>query len=345
MDGIVSDAMILSLQPKGTLLSPADLPTLWPDSARTRALDAGLCVRLRESIDHVADAADGLEIGDIALLKALCEGTRGVTSPWVFALYSQLVQGLSGKRAGLRDLVRDLMAAAAAPPQRSVMTYRDPAIPAAWWVHLDVLMDTDRDHPFSLAVPPADAVERAKAQLAAGFDVLRLVPAFFEELDLLLGTIVLAVPGGRDFNGGASFFFWRGVVLNAARQRSPVTVADLLVHEGSHLLLFGLSADRPLTSNAAGERYSSPFRPDPRPIDGIFHACFVATRVHLAMTQLLASPDLGSDDRQDAIARRAANGAAARKGLDILTKHAVVTENGRALLDEMSRYWLLAEAG
>jgi HEXXH motif-containing protein len=334
--------MILAPQRKNASLSPAELPTLWPDPVRTRAMDEGLRVRLRESIDHIADAADGLDFDDIALLRAVRVGTRDVTSPWVFALYSRLVRGLSGKRGALSDLIRDL-AAAAAPARRSLTAYRDPTIPATWWDHLDILMDTDKDHPFLLAVPSADAVEQTKAQLAGGFDLLRLSPALYEELDMLLGTIVLAVPDGSDFNGGSSFFFWRGVVLNAARQRSPVAVADLLVHEGSHLLLFGLSADRPLTSNAGGERYSSPFRPDPRPVDGIFHACFVATRVHLAMSQILTSPNLGAADRQDAIARRAANSAAARKALDVLAKHAIVTENGRAMLDEMSRYWLLAE--
>ena len=64
-------------------------------------------------------------------------------------------------------------------------------------------------------------------------------------------------------------------------------MVDLLVHESSHVLLFGVSAEGALTENSGRERYDSPLRRDKRPIDGILHACFVATRVHLAMNRLL----------------------------------------------------------
>ena len=52
---------------------------------------------------------------------------------------------------------------------------------------------------------------------------------------------------------------------------------------------FGVSADGALTENSGNERYDSPLRKDKRPIDGIVHACFVATRVHLAMSRMLGS--------------------------------------------------------
>ena len=41
---------------------------------------------------------------------------------------------------------------------------------------------------------------------------------------------------------------------------------DLLVHESSHVLLFGVAAEEPLTRNPGTERYASPVRRDPRPI-------------------------------------------------------------------------------
>ena len=78
-------------------------------------------------------------------------------------------------------------------------------------------------------------------------------------------------------------------LINADIRRNPIEVVDLLVHESSHLLLFAFSSQSALTKNAGTERYSSPVRSDPRPIDGIFHACFVTTRVHLAMKRLIGS--------------------------------------------------------
>jgi hypothetical protein len=44
-------------------------------------------------------------------------------------------------------------------------------------------------------------------------------------------------------------------------------------------------------------------RADKRPIDGIFHACYVTTRVHLAMRYLLDSGSLSEDESKLAIER------------------------------------------
>ena len=95
-------------------------------------------------------------------------------------------------------------------------------------------------------------------------------------------------------------------------------MVDLLVHESSHVLLFGVSADGALTENSGSERYDSPLRPDKRPIDGIFHACFVATRVHLAMNRLLASGALSEAEAKLALERRDNNAEAARNSIEEL---------------------------
>ena len=104
---------------------------------------------------------------------------------------------------------------------------------------------------------------------------------------------MLGAPGSDDpadkFNGASTFFLWGASLLNADLRRSCISIIDLLVHESSHVLLFGISADGALTENSGSERFDSPLRSDKRPIDGIFHACFVATRVHLAMSRMLES--------------------------------------------------------
>ena len=114
---------------------------------------------------------------------------------------------------------------------------------------------------------------------------------------------------------------------------------DLLVHESSHVLLFGMAAEEPLTRNPGTERYASPVRPDPRPIDGIFHACFVTTRVHLAMSRLLETRSLSAQDASEAVERRDYNGNAARAALDLLDRHAVPTDTGKRVLDALHDYW------
>jgi HEXXH motif-containing protein len=155
--------------------------------------------------------------------------------------------------------------------------------------------------------------------------------------------IVLGAPGSDNpadrFNGASTFFLWGASLLNADLRRSTISIADLLVHESSHVLLFGISADGALTENSGSERYDSPLRKDKRPIDGIFHACFVATRVHLAMSRMLDSGALTEAEAKIALERGGYNGEAARNGIVELDRHAKLTELGAQVLGTLRAYW------
>ena len=141
------------------------------------------------------------------------------------------------------------------------------------------------------------------------------------------------------FTGASTFFLWGATVLNADFVGSSVSIVDLLVHESSHVLLFGLSFSEGLTRNSGEARYDSPVRADKRPIDGIFHACFVTTRVHLAMKRLLDSGSLRDDDGKLAIQHCQHNEKAGRESLAVLARHAEPTRLGTAILHELEDYW------
>ena len=154
---------------------------------------------------------------------------------------------------------------------------------------------------------------------------------------------MLGAPGSDNpadgFNGASTFFLWGASLLNADPKRSTIAMVDLLVHESSHVLLFGVSAEGALTENSGRERYDSPLRRDKRPIDGILHACFVATRVHLAMNRLLESGALTEAEAN--IARDSAeyNERAARNGIVELDRHARLTALGEKVVDSLRAYW------
>jgi HEXXH motif-containing protein len=158
--------------------------------------------------------------------------------------------------------------------------------------------------------------------------------------------IVLGAPVTPDpallFNGASTFFLWGAALLNAHVRRSSISIVDLLIHESSHVLLFGLSANQALTRNRTDERYASPVREDKRPIDGIFHACFVTTRVHLAIGRIVECGCLGAEDTKIAVERQQHNGKAARESLDILIHHAEPTEVGEKILGALQEYWDVA---
>lgn len=51
--------------------------------------------------------------------------------------------------------------------------------------------------------------------------------------------------------------------------------------------MFGYALDEPLVRNPNSERFASPLRSDPRPMDGVFHATFVCARLYLLYRRLL----------------------------------------------------------
>jgi HEXXH motif-containing protein len=308
---------------------------------RAGAIDRALRLSLIASLTYLVELAGGIDQEKLAKLKATHEA--GPVSPWVFCLYSRLVAELSKDVSNASRSFNAIAHAAELPAAPGVVAFRDPAVDSAWWDHFRVLLNTDPKRPFKPEVcgPAQFALCRQEIEAAQAL-LLQADPAFHDEVGHLLRMIVLAAPESPDldhlFNGASSFFLWGATFLNADLRRTNISLIDLLVHESSHVLLFGIGFESALTQNSGDERYSSPLRSDPRPIDGIFHACFVATRVSLAMSRLLASGILTEQQRREAEQRRDYNGNAARISLGVLDEHARLTELGANALDTIRAY-------
>jgi HEXXH motif-containing protein len=316
-----------------------------PDSARVAAIDAALRGRLAASLDYLGEivlARTGRPLPEMSQLRARL--AQGPVSPWLFCLYSKLVAELSKREDGdVNESVDEMVKAALSPAERSAISYRDPSISPVWWDHFHRLLDTDRQRPFNFEQPEPEIYAHCETDIQSALVLLqRTDPQILDELRSLARLIVLATPGpaaNGGFNGASTFFLWAGILINARVRRSPIVMIDLLVHESSHVLLFGIAAEEPLTRNPGTERYASPVRPDPRPIDGIFHACFVTTRVHLAMSRLLETGLLSWHEAGEATERREYNGNAARVSLELLDIHADTTPTGKQVLDALHDYW------
>jgi hypothetical protein len=316
---------------------------LSPSPARVQLLDTQMRRRLAESLDYIGDyvrANTGIAFADVPAIGRRLES--GAVSSWMFCLFSELVAELSTDPPGdIVRLVDDVSASALLPSGEGVIAFGS-GHPETWWNHVQVLLDTDRQSPFRLRAPSPDAFRGCERDIRAGFALMhRADLELHDEVAGLLRTIVLgsATAASVGFNGVSTFFNWGATVLNADVQRSAIEVVDLLVHESSHLLLFGLSSRAALTQNSGKERYSSPVRSDERPIDGIFHACFVTTRVHLAMNRMIKNCRLDADEMQAARSARAENEKAARESLDLLKRHAEPTPTGERVLADLIDYW------
>jgi len=308
-----------------------------PDAGRAASLDASLRAGLASSIDYLAGVTGGR---DPAWDEVLAGIAAGPVSPFVFGSYAAMVAALSrGERPAPHKAL--LLAASRLPDAAAPIVFGGGGVPPALWPQLGMLFDTDADRPFRVEPPAPPDAGAAMTEIEAALDFLRRNdPEFHADV---LGTqrvIVLARPvrGATSFGAASTFFLWGLSIVNAEPRRDVVAMLDILIHESGHLLLFGLAGGEALAENGA-ERHTSPLRRDPRPIEGIFHAAFVATRVHAAFTRLLDRSGIDGELSGSIAREREASGKAGRAGLATLAEHAIPTARGREILAALGDYW------
>ena len=118
-------------------------------------------------------------------------------------------------------------------------------------------------------------------------------------------SIVGLKPLGAGSYGNTTFSRMPGAFVTSP-VGSPLALADDLIHETYHNRLFALEEQGSFYVDAAARRdaiHYSPWRHDPRPIFGVFHACYVFTRVmrfwrlvYGDLTQTMAAADAGHCD-------------------------------------------------
>lgn len=315
-----------------------------PDPERARALDLRMRRRLATSLRHVAtQCAPYLPVDQAALETRLARVEHCPAPPALFGAYYEAVFAIeAGELDAAQALLGDIIAGPDAESALRIVALGDPAAdPVA--ARIQRLVDTDPEAPLRLAPPDP---ERAQAFRARVESALRLLdagcPALAAEIRALVREIVLAAPedpaATLQFDGASSFMLWGAVVLNAHMPGSVVEMAQTLAHESAHNLLFGLCAEGPLVENDDDERYSSPLRVDPRPMDGIVHATFVTARMHYALGALAGSGTLEATDRAYAAGALPGLADAVAAGMATIEAHGRLTPLGAAVLDGARRY-------
>jgi HEXXH motif-containing protein len=166
-------------------------------------------------------------------------------------------------------------------------------------------------------------------------------PDVSSEIRSLLAEVVFARGGDSGnliFHGISSFYLWGTVLLNAEGHKTALEIAQTLAHETSHMHLFAAALDCPLVRNPENERYHSPLRVDPRPMDGIYHATYVTARMHYVLSRLLASGILSPAQIEEATVACANHVKAFREGYAEVSSHGSLTELGQGLLSSAHDY-------
>ncbi len=321
-------------------LPPA--PGFAPSAARGAALDAAVRARLAESLDTIADTAEAGLACDAAAIRDLARAVAAhpVRSA-VMVRYTEAVTAVTSGEVGQAEACLAALAdpALRAPAAPRLITLRDADLGPGGAEAYRRVLDDDPENP--LAVLPLEdaALGPAEARLAEAMALLD--PDFAGEIRAVAPEILglRGLPGRKLlFDGAMSFYLWGCFALNLDRPRSPLDLAIALAHEGAHAVLFGRTMGGPVVTNADDERYASPLREDPRPMEGIAHATWVLARMHLAVAGMLESHRL--DAAQRAMAAQALQSIERdyASGLAVMAGRARFTEAGAAAFAPAEAY-------
>jgi HEXXH motif-containing protein len=129
-----------------------------------------------------------------------------------------------------------------------------------------------------------------------------------------------------------ALYGWADIyLLGAVFVREDTTdvsfVLERLVHQAAHVRLF-LISHGPLHNHSHSHLVTSPIREDPRPVNGVFHAAFVYSRLISLFTRI--GEPAYMQRRSELLPRFAA-------AIDTLTNTCRLTPRGKSLVQSMSR--------
>ncbi|GAB7181453.1 FxsB family cyclophane-forming radical SAM/SPASM peptide maturase [Kitasatospora sp. Ki12] len=165
--------------------------------------------------------------------------------------------------------------------------------PAAGWTV--ALEDTDplrdcHDHPVADRLSDAELLDWTGALREAWELLGRDLPGYAAGIGAGLATVTPLRPGpaGRDVSSAARQAYG---AVGIARPATAPTLALLLAHEFQHVKLGAVLDLMDLYDRADDTRYFAPWRPDPRPIEGLLQG----TYAHLAVTEYWGTRTLAYD--------------------------------------------------
>ena len=311
-----------------------------PDGERAHALDIAMASSLRRSLGTIRVEAAGVVHCRVA--DSLARAVDDVRldrreRPVVWALYADLCDAIaSDDIAAANSAAAALDDALGAPSAPYVSNLHDRHLGVGYAALYAKALDDDRANPRDLVAVDEDEVARARGLIGEARDLIgSTCPDLLSEMDALVREIVLVSgrPGGNEFAGAATLFLWGAIFINPTTIPDRLAMAEALTHEAAHAVLTGLTGGLDVTANDRHERYPSPLRADPRPVEGVAHAAFVLARMTLMLDRLADARCLDDLERTRLDAMRAANAGLYDTAMLTLREHAHFTLDGAAIFD------------
>lgn len=312
-----------------------------PSTRRAVLADQRMHMELAASLEHLAEATEPADpdlAGSLARFSAAIRKGRKL-KPLVFRSYYLLVQDLvTEDLASARTRLQTMEAMDSRSEDREVTYFGHPDGDS---VSLELISDGMRIAPISETV-----ASDFSALLDEGFDLMgKALPELAGEISAIVKEVLLArAPKGdkMEFDGASHYQFWGLLMLNPKHHKTPLEIVEVLAHEASHSLLFGLTVDEPLVFNPDDELFESPLRIDLRPMDGIYHATYVSARMCWAMENLAESGYLNPAEKEIALKAAESDRDNYAKGISVVDAHGKLSDTGAQVMDN-ARNWISAQ--
>lgn len=312
------------------------------------SLDAAMRASLADSLEYICQILKfATRCSDISLEELSLQVRTHRVSPGVFGRYYDLVfAARQQQHAMVIDLWREIVDLASCEPKLSVLPFTNDAL-GQDLSRYSRLLGLNQASTAILDVPDCESWHLFEDNVVAALALIREADeALADEAGSLITQVIGAGSSRKNAGGGfggiSSFMLWGAVFLNVAKHRTVLDVFEGLVHEAAHHVLFGLSVREPLVTNSPAERYDSPLRPDPRPMDGVFHATFVCARLHYALGRLRDTDTVARSSamRREIDDRMQTRARSFHDGLDTVRCHGRLSPTGAQIVIAAADYLL-----
>jgi hypothetical protein len=198
------------------------------------------------------------------------------------------------------------------------------AVPPSYcFDNLDAKRRRDETNPYSLAF--------AREVIAAALQrVAEAWPAAREDFDRYV-KIVVHLPDVESRSCSAARF--AGAILLSADDETLLAVAESLVHECGHQILYCVMEADPLIVETAPRSFTLPWSGAQRDAYGYFHATYIYLILALFFEKVL---DRHAGDREQALGRLAAIAAGLDRALADFAEADFFTETGRSFFENLA---------
>lgn len=310
-----------------------DFSNAFPCAQRASYLRTCLSKKLAESLIHLIEVSEDF-LDKANTLGEMCH--QPLNQPFLYGINAEWMEAIEREDVEHVRLCADLLQQIVNRPQFPKFITFDDLQFSTSLAHMFIRHST-KTFPEKKSVwvknAPVDQFSCSVELIHKSLSILMKVDHnLYEEVEHLIKNYII-VDSNRILYG-SSFNLFGLIILKAfEKEQTIVDVIDIVVHEAAHHHIFALSVFDPLVLNSPEELFKSPFRKDPRPMMGIYHATFVLARVMYMFSKILKSEKEVQIDPLTIQNKIIDYHLRFKSSLEIIEGHAQLTELGRNLID------------